>query len=77
MAEAVAEDTESGEETVQKTYDGGKRLYKEIRRARKETSNIKQVARSAESNNQNSAKSIKTGRRTVKTGTANGKNNNG
>lgn len=69
MAEAVAEDTgKAAKKTVQKTYDGGKRLYKEIRRARKETSNIKQAARSAEkATTKTLQKSIKTGRRTVKT----------
>lgn len=69
MAEAVAEDTaKAAKKTVQKTYDGGKRLYKEIRRARKETNNIKRAARSTEkATNKTLQKSIKTGQRTVKT----------
>ena len=69
MTEAVAEDTgKAAKKTVQKTYDGGKRLYKEIRRARKETSNIKRTARSTEKATAKTLqKSIKTGRRTVKT----------
>lgn len=69
MAEAVAEDTgKAAKKTVQKTYDGGKRLYKEIRRARKETNNIKRAARSTEKATAKTLqKSIKTGRRTVKT----------
>ena len=69
MAEAVAEDTgKAAKKTVQKTYDGGKRLYKEIRRARKETNNIKRATRSAEKATAKTLqKSIKTGQRTVKT----------
>ena len=69
MAEAALEDTgKAAKKTVQKTYDGGKRLYKEIRRARKETDNIKRAARSAEKTTTKTLqKSIKTGRRTVKT----------
>ena len=47
MAESAIEDTgKAAKKTVQKTYDGGKRLYKEIRRTRKETDAIKQTAKS-------------------------------
>lgn len=69
MAESALEDTgKAAKKTVQMTYDGGKRLYKEIRRARKETNNIKQAARSAEKATAKTLqKNIKTGQRTVKT----------
>lgn len=69
MAESALEDTgKAAKKIVQKTYDGGKRLYKEIRRARKETNNIKRAARSTEkATTKTLQKSIKTGRRTVKT----------
>ena len=69
MTESALEDTgKAAKKTVQKTYDGGKRLYKEIRRARKETGNIKQTARSTEKATAKTLqKSIKTGQRTVKT----------
>ena len=69
MAESALEDTgKAAKKTVQKTYDGGKRLYKEIRRARKETNNIKRAARPAEkATTKTLQKSIKAGRRTVKT----------
>lgn len=65
MAESAIEDTgKAAKKTVQKTYDGGKRLYKEIRRTRKETDAIKQTAKSTAKTLQ---KSINTGQRTVKT----------
>ena len=69
MAEAVAEDTgKAAKQTVQKTYGGGKRLYKEIRRARKETDTIKQTAKSTgKSTAKTLHKSIKTGRQSIKT----------
>ncbi len=69
MAESVIEDTgKAAKKTVQKTYDGGKRLYKEIRRTRKETEAIKQTAKSTgKSTAKTMQKSIKTGQRTVKT----------
>ena len=69
MAESALEDTgKAAKKTVQKTYDGGKRLYKEIRRTRKEADTIKQTAKSTEkSTAKTMQKSIKTGQRTVKT----------
>ena len=69
MAESAMEDTgKAAKKTVQKTYDGGKRLYKEIRRTLKETDAIKQTAKSTgKSTTKTLQKSIKTGRRTVKT----------
>lgn len=69
MAESAIEDTgKAAKKTVQKTYDGGKRLYKEIRRTRKETNAIKQTAKSTgKSTAKTMQKSIKTGQRTVKT----------
>lgn len=69
MAESVAEDTgKAAKKTVQKTHDGGKRIYKEIRRARKETETIKQTAMSTgKSTVKTLQKSIKTGQLTVKT----------
>ena len=69
MAESAIEDTgKVAKKTVQKTYDGGKRLYKEIRRTRKETDAIKQTAKSTgKSTAKTLQKSIKTGQRTVKT----------
>ena len=69
MAESAIEDTgKAAKKTVQKTYDGGKRLYKEIRRTRKETDAIKQTAKSTgKSTVKTMQKSIKTGQRTVKT----------
>lgn len=69
MAESAMEDTgKAAKKTVQKTYDGGKRLYKEIRRTRKETETVKQTAKSTEKNTAKTLqKSIKTGQRTVKT----------
>lgn len=69
MAESAIEDTgKAAKKTVQKTYDGGKRLYKEIRRTRKETDAIKQTAKSTgKSTAKTMQKSIKTGQRTVKT----------
>ena len=69
MAESAIEDTgKAAKKTVQKTYDGGKRLYKEIRRTRKKTDAIKQTAKSTgKSTAKTLQKSIKTGQRTVKT----------
>lgn len=69
MTESAIEDTgKAAKKTVQKTYDGGKRLYKEIRRTRKETDAIKQTAKSTgKSTAKTLQKSIKTGQRTVKT----------
>lgn len=69
MAESAIEDTgKAAKKTVQKTYDGGKRLYKEIRRTRKEADTIKQTAKSTgKSTAKTMQKSIKTGQRTVKT----------
>lgn len=69
MAESAIEDTgKAAKKTVQKTYDGGKRLYKEIRRTRKETDAIKQTAKATgKSTAKTLQKSIKTGQRTVKT----------
>lgn len=69
MAESAIEDTgKAAKKTVQKTYDGGKRLYKEIRRTRKETDAIKQTAKSTgKTTAKTMQKSIKTGQRTVKT----------
>ena len=69
MAESAIEDTgKAAKKTVQKTYDGGKRLYKEIRRTRKETDAIKQTAKSTgKSTAKTMQKSIKTGQCTVKT----------
>ena len=69
MAESAIEDTgKAAKKTVLKTYDGGKRLYKEIRRTRKETDAIKQTAKSTgKSTAKTMQKSIKTGQRTVKT----------
>ena len=69
MSESALEDTgKAAKKTVQKTYDGGKRLYKEIRRTYKETDAIKQTARSTgKSTAKTLQKSIKTGQRTVKT----------
>ncbi len=69
MAESAIEDAgKAAKKTVQKTHDGGKRLYKEIRRTRKETDAIKQTAKSTgKSTAKTLQKSIKTGQRTVKT----------
>ena len=69
MAESAIEDTgKAAKKTVQKTYDGGKRLYKEIRRTRKEADTIKQTTKSTgKSTAKTMQKSIKTGQRTVKT----------
>ena len=69
MAESAIEDAgKAAKKIVQKTYDGGKRLYKEIRRTRKETDTIKQTAKSTgKSTVKTLQKSIKTGQRTVKT----------
>ena len=69
MAESAIEDTgKAAKKTVQKTYDGGKWLYKEIRRTRKETDAIKQTAKSTgKATTKTLQKSIKTGQRTVKT----------
>ena len=54
MAETVAEGTgEAAKQTVKNIYDGGNRLYKEIRRTRKEAETLN--------------KSIKTGRQSIKT----------
>lgn len=65
MAESALEDTgKAAKKTVQRTNDGGKRLYKEIRRTRKEADTIKQTAKSTAKTLQ---KSINTGQRTVKT----------
>ena len=69
MAESALEDTgKAAKKTVKRTYDGGKRLYKEIRRTRKEADAIKQTAKSTgKSTGKTMQKSIKTGQRTVKT----------
>ena len=69
MAESAIEDTgKAAKKTVQKTYDGGKRLYKEIRRTRKETDAIKQTAKSTgKSTAKTLHKSIKTGQQSIKT----------
>lgn len=69
MAESAMEDTgKAAKKTVQKTYDGGKQLYKVIRRTRKEAETVKQTAKSTgKSTAKALQKSIKTGQRTVKT----------
>ena len=61
MAEAVAEDTgKAAKQTVKNIYDGGNRLYKEIRRTRKEAETARSAAETLH-------KSIKTGRQSIKT----------
>ena len=69
MAESVTEDTgKAVKKTAQKTYDAGKRLYKEIWCTRKETETIKQTAMSiGKPTAKTLQKSVKTGQRTVKT----------
>lgn len=69
MAESAIEGTgKAAKQTVNNIYDGGKRLYKEIRCTRKETDAIKQTAKSTgKSTAKMLQKSIKTGQRTVKT----------
>lgn len=69
MTESAIKDTgKAAKKTVQKTYDGGKRLYKEIRRTRREADTVKQTAKSTgKSTAKTLQKSIKTGQRTVKT----------
>lgn len=61
MAEAVAEGTgKAAKQTVNNIYDGGYRLYTEIRRTRKEAESARSVAETLH-------KSIKTGRQSIKT----------
>lgn len=61
MAEAVAEGTgKAAKQTVQKTYGGGNRLHKEIRRTRNEAESARSVAETLH-------KCIKTGRQSIKT----------
>ena len=61
MAEAVAEGTgKAAKQTVKNIYDGGHRLYKEIRRTRKEAETARSAAKTLH-------KSIKTGRQSIKT----------
>lgn len=61
MAETVAEGTgKAAKQTVKNIYDGGNRLYKEIRRTRKETETARSTAKTLH-------KSIKTGRQSIKT----------
>lgn len=61
MAEAVAEGTgKAAKQTVKNIYDGGHRLYKEIRRTRKEAETARSAAETLH-------KSIKTGRQSIKT----------
>ena len=61
IAEAVAEGTgKAAKQTVKNIYDGGHRLYKEIRRTRKEAETARSAAETLH-------KSIKTGRQSIKT----------
>ena len=61
MAETVAEGTgKAAKQTVNNIYDGGNRLYREIRRTRKEAETARSVAETLH-------KSIKTGRQSIKT----------
>ena len=61
MAEAVAEGAgKAAKQTVKNIYDGGNRLYKEIRRTRKEAETARSAAKTLH-------KSIKTGRQSIKT----------
>ena len=61
MAETVAEGTgKAAKQTVKNIYDGGHRLYKEIRRTRKEAETARSAAETLH-------KSIKTGRQSIKT----------
>ena len=61
MAETVAEGTgKAAKQTVNNIYDGGNRLYKEIRRTRNEAESARSVAKTLH-------KSIKTGRQSIKT----------
>ena len=67
MAEMAVEDTgKATRKTANKTYDSGKRLYKEIRRTRKEADSIKQTAKSTgKATTKTLQKSIKTGQRKI------------
>ncbi len=61
MAETVAEGTgKAAKQTVNNIYDGGNRLYREIRRTRKEAESARSAAKTLH-------KSIKTGRQSIKT----------
>lgn len=61
MAETVAEGTgKAAKQTVKNIYDGGNRLYKEIRRTRKDAETARSAAKTLH-------KSIKTGRQSIKT----------
>lgn len=61
MAETVAEGTgKAAKKTVKNIYDGGNRLYKEVRRTRKEAESARSVAETLH-------KSIKTGQQSIKT----------
>lgn len=68
MAEAVAEDTgKAVKKTVKTTYNGGKRLYKEIRRTQKETETARYTAETIHKSIKTGQQSIKTAQRTTKT----------
>ena len=68
MAEAVAEDTgKAVKKTVKTTYNGGKRLYKEIRRTQKETETARYTAETFHKSIKTGQQSIKTAQRTTKT----------
>ncbi|MBS7397873.1 MAG: CHAP domain-containing protein, partial [Ruminiclostridium sp.] len=61
MAETVAEGTgKAAKQTVNNIYDGGNRLYREIRRTRKEAETARSAAKTLH-------KCIKTGRQSIKT----------
>ena len=61
MAETVAEGAgKAAKQTVNKIYDGGNRLHKEIRRTRKEAETARSTAKTLH-------KSIKTGQQSIKT----------
>lgn len=68
MAETVAEDTgKSAKQTVKNIYDGGNRLYKEIRRTRKEAETARSAAETLHKSIKNGRQSIKTAQHTTKT----------
>ena len=68
MAEAVAEGTgKAAKQTVNNIYDGGNRLYKEIRRTRNEAESARSVAKTLHKSIKSSRQSIKTAQHTTKT----------
>lgn len=68
IAEAVVEDTgKAANKTVKMTYDGGKRLYKEIRHTRKEAETAISTAETLHKSIKIDQHSIKTAQQTAKT----------